>query len=142
MRPARNGAVPPACDQIQRISGYFAACPLHLTFMIGSDQPKYQKMDRIREAGMACGYRFRITEFRTGANRSKVTVSNAGIAPIYQDAFVAVKGVRSKTSLKGLPPGQSRSCEVESGGGAVAIESDRLVPGQRIEFDADLQGRD
>ena len=29
MRPARNGAVPPACDQIQRMSGYFAAAPLN-----------------------------------------------------------------------------------------------------------------
>jgi hypothetical protein len=34
MRPARNGAVPPACDQMNRISGYLAACPLHIRLMM------------------------------------------------------------------------------------------------------------
>ena len=119
-----------------------AARDFHITFLIGSDQPNYQKMDRIREAGMACGYRFRISEFRTGGGRSKATVSNVGVAPLYYDAFIAVNRVRSTASLKGLAPGQSRACDVASGGEAVTIESDRLVPGQRIEFDADLKGRD
>jgi len=118
-----------------------AARDFHITFMIGSDQPKYQKLDRIREAGMACGYRFRITEFLTGKDRSKATVSNTGVAPIYHDAFVAVNGVRAKASLKGLAPGESRVFEVGAAGGTATIESDRLVPGQRIEFDADLPPR-
>ena len=109
--------------------------------MIGNDQPQYQKMERIREAGMICGYRFKILEFRTGADRSKVTVSNVGIAPLYHDAFVAVNGVRTKESLKGLRPGESRKFEVPSGGERLTIESERLVPGQSIEFDADLKGR-
>jgi hypothetical protein len=118
-----------------------AAKEFHITFMIGSDQPKYRKIDRIREAGLACGYRFRIAEFRSGAGRSKVTISNQGVAPLYHDAFVAVNGVRSKDSLKGLRPGESRTFEVSSEGEKPTIESDRLVAGQRIEFDADLDGR-
>jgi hypothetical protein len=118
-----------------------AAKEFHITFMIGSDQPTYRKMDRIREAGLACGYRFRISEFRTGGGRSKVTVSNQGVAPLYHDAFVAVNGVRSKETLKGLRPGENRTFEVASEGEKLTIESDRLVAGQRIEFDADLDGR-
>jgi hypothetical protein len=118
-----------------------AARDFHITFMIGSDQPNFQKTDRIRAAGMACGYRFTITEFRSGNGRSTVTISNSGIAPLYHDAYVAVKGVRSKASLKGLAPGQSRTDEIAAAGESVTIESDRLVPGQRIEFDADLRGR-
>jgi hypothetical protein len=118
-----------------------SARDFHITFMIGSDQPEYQKMDRIRAAGLACGYRFAVTEFRSGKGRSTVTISNTGIAPLYQDAYVAVKGRRSKSSLKGLAPGQSRSDEIDAEGETLTIESDRLVPGQRIEFDAALKGR-
>lgn len=118
-----------------------AARDFHLTFIIANDQPEYQPMDRIRAAGLSCGYRMKVTEFRSGAGRSTLTLTNAGIAPLYHDAFVAVAGRRSTTSLKGLCPGESRVCEVASEGSAVTIESDRLVPGQRIEFDADLPGK-
>jgi len=118
-----------------------AAREFHVTFMIGSDQPKYRKMDRIREAGLACGYRFRIEDFRTGPGRSRVKVSNDGVAPLYHDAFVAVNGTRAKISLRGLRPGDSRTIEVDSEGEKLTIECDRLVAGQRIEFDADLKGR-
>ena len=31
MRPARNGTVPPACDQMNRMFGNFAASPLNAT---------------------------------------------------------------------------------------------------------------
>jgi len=117
-----------------------AAKAFHITFMIGNDQPKYQKMARICEAGLACGYRFRVTSFTTDGRITRLTVSNNGVAPVYHDAFMAVNGVRAKTSLKGLAPGATRTCEVGAPGkaGTVTIESDRLVPGQRIEFEADL----
>ena len=118
-----------------------AARKFHLTFIIGSDQPKYRKMDRIREAGMACGYRFRIVEFRSGSGRSKVTVSNDGIAPLYHEGFIAVNGVRATASLRGLAPGDRRTFDVGAAGEKLSIECDRLVSGQRIEFDADLSGR-
>ncbi|HLY08996.1 MAG TPA: DUF4832 domain-containing protein [Planctomycetota bacterium] len=118
-----------------------AARDFHLTFIIASDQPDYQPMDRIRAAGLSCGYRFRITEFRSGGGRSVLAVTNAGIAPIYYDAFVAVGGHRSPTSLKGLAPGETRTCAVGADHGPVTIDCDRLVPGQAIEFEAQLPGK-
>jgi len=118
-----------------------AARDFHLSFIIANDQPEHQTMDRLRAAGMACGYRLRITEYRTGGGKSTLTLTNTGIAPLYTDAFVAVGGRRSATSLKGLCPGETRRCEVAGEGAAVTIESDRLVPGQRIEFDAQLPGK-
>ncbi|WP_020467841.1 hypothetical protein [Zavarzinella formosa] len=116
------------------------AAKFHATFIIGDAQPGYQKPERIREAGMACGYHFRVTGFRVSAARSEVTVTNSGVAPIYFDAFPAVNGIRSKTSLKGLLPGGARVFEVAVGGDSptLTIECDRLVKGQRIGFDAEL----
>jgi hypothetical protein len=112
-----------------------------ITFMIAEQWPRWTSMDRIRELGLACGYRFRITAFEAGAAGSRVTVENTGVAPIYHDAYVAVNGVRARESLKLLPPGERRPFTVASGGAAPAltIESDRLVPGQTIGFDADLR---
>jgi hypothetical protein len=115
------------------------AAKFHISFMIGDAQPRHQKPERIREAGMACGYRFRVVDFRGSAERSVATIENTGIAPIYHDAFPAVGGVRSPTSLKGLLPGESRTFPIEAAGGELTIESNRLVPGQRIGFDADLR---
>jgi hypothetical protein len=118
-----------------------AARDFHLSFIIASDQPEHQPMERIRAAGMSLGYRFRIADYRSGGGKSTLTLTNTGIAPIYHDAYVAVAGRRSTTSLKGLCPGETRVCEVAAEGTAVTIESDRLVPGQTIEFDANLPGK-
>jgi hypothetical protein len=117
-----------------------AAGDFHITFMIGSDQPQYQKMNRIREAGQICGYRFRVKAFETDGKVSRLTVANEGVAPLYHDAFMAVNGVRARESLKGLAPETERLFEVAAPGlaGKVSIESDHLVLGQRIEFNADL----
>jgi hypothetical protein len=67
-------------------------------------------------------------------------VTNRGVAPIYHDAYLAVNGVRAERSLKGLLPGESRTDEIGSGGESpqLSIVSDRLVPGQMIEFEANL----
>jgi len=117
-----------------------AAAAFRITFMIGDGQPRYQPMARISAAGMACGYRLRIREFEASPSRSRVEVANTGVAPIYHDAYLAVNGVRAGTSLKGLLPGQSRTDEIASGGAApkLTIDCDRLVPGQSIQFEADL----
>jgi hypothetical protein len=117
------------------------AAKFHLTFIIGDGQPRYQSSERIREAGLACGYRFRVTRFEASDRFSVVTVENRGIAPIYHHAHPAVNGVRADESLKGLLPGESRSFRIASGGvdPELTIESDRLAPGQRIEFEADLR---
>ena len=119
-----------------------AAAAFHITFMIADGQPKYRPMDRLRSAGLACGYRFQIAGFEASPSRSRVTVTNRGVAPIYHDAYLAVNGVRSDRSLRGLLPGESRTDEIASGGTSpkLTIACDRLVPGQSIDFDADLSG--
>ena len=111
-----------------------------ISYMIGNDQPAYQTDARIKAAGMATGYAFAVTAFSASPTSSRVTVQNVGIAPIYYDAFVAIDGVRSATSLKGLLPGDSRDLRVARGGSApvLTIVADRLVPGQTIQFRADL----
>ncbi|HOW45324.1 MAG TPA: DUF4832 domain-containing protein [Candidatus Aminicenantes bacterium] len=116
------------------------AAQYNVSYMIGDGQPAYQTAERIRQAGMAVGYRFRVTAFQAAAASARVTVENRGIAPIYYDAWVAVNGVRAEESLKGLCPGENKVFTVGSGGDAPAltIECDRLVAGQRIEFEADL----
>ncbi len=116
------------------------ASRFHISFMIGDAQPEHQQTKRIQEAGMATGYAFRITKFEASATSSVVEIKNTGIAPIYYDAFPCVNNVRSQTTLKGLLPDQSRRFEINSGGPSpkLSIECDRLVPGQQIEYEADL----
>jgi hypothetical protein len=111
-----------------------------ISYMIGNDQPEYQSGARIRAAGLGTGYRFEITRFAASAARSEVDVRNAGIAPIYYDAFVTVDGERATASLRGLAPGATATFDVPRGGAAptLTIECDRLVDGQVIGFDAAL----
>ena len=118
-----------------------AAAKYHMTFVICSDAPNgdFFTHDRVREAGMAAGYRFRILSCRTDGTRTEIEVANVGIAPIYRDAWVAVGGVRAAESLRGLLPGERRVFAVVAAAepGNVAIVSDAILPSQRIEFDAD-----
>jgi hypothetical protein len=118
-----------------------AAHDFHITFMIGDGQPRHQSMDRIRAAGLACGYKFRVLAFEANAKQSHVSITNIGVAPIYHDAFVAVNGVRARESLLGLLPGERRTVNIAAGGKSpkLTIACDRLVPGQVIEFEADLK---
>jgi hypothetical protein len=112
-----------------------------ITFMICEQWLRWISLDRLKEHSLACGYKFKITEFKSNQNMSKITVENKGVAPIYYDAFIAVNGVRSIESLKYLQPGEKRQFMVNSGDKApeLTIECDRLVPGQKIEFEADLE---
>lgn len=121
------------------------AADYHISYMIGDDQPEYQTRQRIAEAGMALGYRFRITAVRSapslgGPARSEVVVTNEGIAPIYHDAFVAVDSVRASETLRGLLPGETKTFMIPAGSDSptLTIQSDRLVPGQTIEFNASI----
>jgi hypothetical protein len=116
------------------------AAKYHVSFIIGDDQPRFQSSDVIRDAGMACGYRFKVKRFLTSSIASELEIENTGIAPIYFNAYPAVNGVRSGTTLKGLQPGETRQFRVANGGDlpVVTIECDRLVSGQRIGFEADL----
>jgi hypothetical protein len=127
-------------DGIHGVSWEEAAAAFHITYMIGNDQPDYQSMDRIKKAGMVCGYRFHIMRFLVSSDSSIIEVENRGFAPLYYDAFVAVNSVRSETSLKYLAPGERIVCPVPAGGDTplLTIECDRLVPTQKIGFDAYL----
>lgn len=111
-----------------------------ITFMICEQWPRLNTMERIAEHGMACGYKFRINGFESSPAGSRVTVQNTGVAPIYYDAFVSVNGIRAAESLRYLQPGEIRQFLIAAGGTTpqLSIECDRLVPGQQIEFEADL----
>jgi hypothetical protein len=76
-----------------------------------------------------------IEDFHMNANTRQLVRKGA------YDAFVAVNGMRAKESLKGLLPGESHRFDVASGGvhPKLEIECDRLVPGQRIGFEANLK---
>ena len=60
---------------------------------------------------------------------------------VLPDAYVAVNGVRSESSLIDLQPGESRWVGVSAGSTdmEITIECDHLVEGQKIEYDADVR---
>jgi hypothetical protein len=111
-----------------------------ITFMICEQWLRWISMDRVRQHSMACGYKFKVCDFKTSKNKSVVSVTNTGVAPIYYDAYITINGIRSLESLKFLQPGDTLQYQVQSGGKspALTIESDRLVPGQKIEYEANL----
>jgi|GEM_PF-331874 len=119
------------------------AAQYRITYMIGNDQPRYQTRARIRQAAMATGYAFRITGLASNGECVRMAIRNEGIAPIYHDAWPAANGQRADASLRGLLPGSEETFEAcigphSPGALEIGIESDRLVPGQRIQFNADL----
>ena len=119
-----------------------AAAKYHITFMIANDAPggTHGTAARFKEASMFSGYNFALTSLSANKEKTMADVTNTGIAPIYRDAYLAVGGVRSETSLKGLLPGETRRVSVDKAtdGSDVTIESDYILPTQKIQFDADL----
>jgi hypothetical protein len=117
-----------------------AAARFHISFMIGDDQAKYQSLDRIREAGMQCGYKFHIEKLESNGTETRGTITNRGVAPIYFDAYPAIllsgSEVRSTISLKHLLPGEKRQFTIPAKADAsnFRIACDRLVEGQSIPF--------
>jgi hypothetical protein len=109
-----------------------------LSFAIANDQPAHQKRERLLSAGLACGYRFRVVALEGSSSLTRVTIENVGVAPIYVDAFVTVKGVRAKESLRGLAPGAKKTFEVPASG-KLGVACDRLVKGQEIELEGELR---
>lgn len=108
----------------------------HITYMIGNDQPRYQTIERIREASLYSGYKFKVVSFKSKPGESIVEMKNVGLAPFYYDAFVTVDGVRATESLKLLAPGESKTFTIAAGGEnpELVIESDRILPGQSIDY--------
>jgi hypothetical protein len=93
-------------------------------------------MERIKQASMASGYRFKIVSLKTASDTSVFEILNFGVAPFYYDAYIAVDGIRSPKSLKLLAPGETQTFGVSAGAenAAITIECDRLVEGQKIQF--------
>ena len=116
---------------------------VHMTFIIGNDQPGKQTEARIKEAAMSMGYSFEIKDFCVNEGVSaSVLISNVGVAPIYRDAWVAVDGVRGSFNLRGLMPGESTWVTIDcpaTKASRPSIECDHLVKGQKIEFEAHVE---
>lgn len=123
------------------------AAKYHITFMIANDAPegKYGTGERFKSASMAAGYHFVVKQCTTDGNTTRLLVTNTGVAPLYRDAYFAIDGVRSDTSLRGLLPGEEKWIDVPRGlqlnpdNTSVtkpAIESDFILPYQEIQYDA------
>ncbi len=119
-----------------------AAAQFHISFMIGNDQPKYQSLEHIAQAGHSTGYRFRVKAAEQLNGKVRLQVTNEGVAPIYRDAYFAIGQERSKKSLKGLLPGELETIDFDvvedQISDKLSIQCDHLVPGQVIQFEADL----
>ena len=116
---------------------------VHMTFIIGNDQPGKQTPERIKEAAMSMGYRFEIRDFQIREGESAtVLIANVGVAPIYRDAYVQVEGVRGDLNLRTLMPGDEAwvtiPCKAKSSS-RPSIACDHLVPGQEIQYQADIR---
>ena len=116
---------------------------VHMTFIIGNDQPGKQKPERIKEAAMSMGYRFEVRDFKVKPGETaSVLIANVGVAPIYRDAFVQVEGVRGDLNLRTLMPGEEAWVTIpckSSKESRPSIACDHLVPGQEIQYQADIQ---
>ena len=115
---------------------------VHMTFIIGNDQPGKQTPERIAEAAMSMGYRFEIRDFKIKDGKgAAVLIANVGVAPIYRDAFVEVEGVRGDLNLRTLMPGEEAwvtlSCPATKAS-RPTIACDHLVSGQEIQYQADV----
>ncbi|OWU99651.1 DUF4832 domain-containing protein [Fibrobacter sp. UWR2] len=125
-----------------------AAAKYHMTYVIGNDAPEgqYATKDRVYEASSYAGYKFEITGYAVNKVSAAVRVKNVGIAPLYHNAYVTVKGVRSKTSLKGLLPGKEATYTVagleigDSESPEVTITGDKLLKDATIPYKAKLDG--
>ena len=116
---------------------------VHMTFIIGNDQPGKQTPERIAEAAMSMGYRFEIRDFQVKEGEgAAVRIANVGVAPIYRDAYVEVEGVRGELNLRTLMPGEEAWVTVKckaTTASRPSIACDHLVSGQEIQYQADIQ---
>ena len=125
-----------------------AAAKYHMTYVIGNDAPEgsYATKERVYEASSYAGYKFEITGYAVNKVSAAVRVKNIGIAPLYHNAYVTVKGVRSEKSLKGLLPGEEATFTVagltigDSESPEVSITSDKLLKDATIPYKANLDG--
>lgn len=120
------------------------ATKYNFTFAISNavtDSP-HGTPERVKKASMSIGYRFVVEECISNGVKTKPRVTNKGIAPIYRDAYFAIGGVRSETSLRGLLPHAEMWVEIDAkplfDGQDIHIVCDHILPQQEIEFEARL----
>lgn len=138
--PLELGKTFPSKDFQARFAKHLDVTFKQLPWMIGDDQAKYQFLDRIREAGMQCDYKFHVEKIESNGTETRGTITNRGVAPIYFDAYPAIlqsgSEVRSTVSLKYLLPGEQRQFTIlgKADTSNFRIACDRLVEGQHIPF--------
>ena len=115
------------------------AAKYHITFMIANDAPggTYGTAARFKEASMASGYRIKLSKCEVNGTKTRLTVTNEGIAPLYRDAYFAIGNTRCETSLKGLLPGEEKVMEISANldkAEDLHIESDCILADQEIQF--------
>lgn len=120
-----------------------ASAKYNITFMIANDATGsiHGSVERFREAGMAVGYNFQVTNCRTNGEETRLVVTNTGIAPIYRDAYFQIGEARSSASLIGLLPGTSLDITIPAGltnASELTITSPHILPTQKIEFEASV----
>ena len=117
-----------------------ASAKYHISYMLANNAPgrKHATVDRFREAGIASGYKFRVSDCRTNGTETRLVVSNQGIAPIYRDAYFAIGDTQSEVSLRGLLPGKGVEIVIPIGlsnSDDLQIVSPYILPTQEIEFE-------
>ncbi len=126
-----------------------AASKYHMTYVIGNDAPegKYATKSRVYEASSYAGYKFEITGYAVNKISAAVRVKNVGIAPLYHNAYVTVKGTRSEKSLKGLLPGEEATYTIsgisiaDNESPELTITGDKLLKNTTIPYKANLDGK-
>ncbi|SHK67102.1 DUF4832 domain-containing protein [Fibrobacter sp. UWB12] len=125
-----------------------AAAKYHMTYVIGNDAPegKYATRSRVYEASSNAGYKFEVTGFAVNKVSAAIRVKNVGIAPLYHNAYVTIKGIRSEKSLKGLLPGEEATYTIsgisiaDSETPELTITSNKLLQNATIPYNASLNG--
>lgn len=120
-----------------------ASAKYHISYMLANNAPgsKHATVERFREAGIAAGYTFRVSDCKTNGLETRLVVSNQGIAPIYRDAFFAIGNVQSDVSLRGLLPGEGMEIVIPVGltnSNDLQIVSPYILPTQTIEFETGI----
>ena len=121
---------------------------LHISYMVANDavNGSIATPNRVKEASLAAGYKFEIVKYQVSDTEARISVKNKGVAPLYHNAYITVKGVRSAASLKGLLPNETKEYSViglQIAGNEIpelTITSDKLPAGKIIPYCADLQG--
>lgn len=120
-----------------------ASAKYHISYIIGNDAPgsTHGTAERIKEAGIASGYTFKIEDFKMKNDTVAVKITNSGIAPIYRDAYVTINGTRSTYSLKSLLPDSTQWLKIpfDKKQPILSIECDYLLPNKKIEFKANIK---